>query len=169
MFFPSPIPPFFSSSTITGYHCFCPMRQMPWAIQVCFANLATLHAYLHEKEQALKCAKPPSHQAARRGWARSRTHWWFLILVATGCNPFMLGLQSHTYLYTYYPHWGMYESLYHIWLGWRSGEPQVHCQSAGGGAYESHLPGAQADSSPKIQRFIIDDHHQLYYIYILDI
>ena len=64
MFFPSPIPPFFSNSTIT-YHCFCPMRQMPWAIQVCFANLATLHAYLHEKEQALKCAKPPSRQATK--------------------------------------------------------------------------------------------------------
>ena len=26
------------------------------ALQVCFANLATLHAYLHEKEQALECA-----------------------------------------------------------------------------------------------------------------
>lgn len=26
-------------------------------IQVCFANLATLHAYLHEKDQALECAK----------------------------------------------------------------------------------------------------------------
>ena len=130
---------------------------MPWAIQVCFANLATLHAYLHEKEQALKCAKPPSRQATKRpgvdGPEAELTgdfKSWLQQVVTH-----MLGLQSHTYLYTYYPHWGMYQSLYHIWVGWRSGEPQVHCQSAGGGAYESHLPGAQADSSPKIQRFII--------------